>query len=211
MARTSREEILNKLEEDYVASGLAETCEEMIRTVTPELTQIAQEMQERYGRPVVQYITSRVKTPESILLKLVRKRRSQTLAKAVETFHDLAGIRVVCSFYDDVYNVVKEVKQLPSLTVVKVRDYIAHPKPSGYRSYHIIAQVKNFDSLPLEIQICSAAMNYWAMLDHQLSYKNRKIDSEELRELEKELKSYSFEIKDIDKKFLQIRKTIEKL
>ncbi len=207
----SREDILKKLEEDYAATGVKATCDGMIHVVTPELEEIAGEMQKRYGRPVVQYITSRVKTPESILMKLIRKRRSQTLQKAVETFHDLAGIRVVCTFYDDVYNVVKEIKQLPSLTIVKVRDYIAHPKPSGYRSYHIIARVEDCGPMLLEIQICSAAMNYWAMLDHELSYKNRKGDSEELKALEKELKSYSFEIKDIDKKFLQIRKTIENL
>ncbi len=210
-ARTSKEETLKKLEEDYVETNLQEKCEEMIHVLMPQLELIEKGMEEKYGRPVVQYITSRVKTPESILNKLIKKRRSQTLQKAVETFYDLAGIRVVCTFYDDVYRVVKAIKQIPDLKVIKVRDYIAHPKPSGYRSIHIITEVPVCGQIRLEIQVCSAAMNYWAMLDHELSYKNDKGDPEEIKKMEKELKSYSFEIKDIDKKFLQIRKTIEKL
>ncbi len=211
MGGTKREETLDQIRQDYEAEHLYETCEEMINIVTPKLEMIERGMSEKYGRPVVQYITSRVKTPEGILTKLVRKRRSKTLAKAVETFHDLAGIRVVCTFYDDVYRVVKAVKKIPDLEIIKVRDYIAHPKPSGYRSIHIISTVPACGDIRLEIQVCSAAMNYWAMLDHQLSYKNDKGDREELKKLEKELKSYSFAIKDIDKKFLQIRKMIEKL
>ncbi len=210
-AMTSRDEILNQIEKDYIETGLKEQCEEMIRIVVPRLELIEDKMAEKYGRPVVQYITSRVKTPESILNKLIRKRRSQTLAKAVETFHDLAGIRVVCTFYDDVYSVVKEIKKIQCLNIVKVRDYIAHPKPSGYRSIHIITEVPECGQIRLEIQVCSAAMNYWAMLDHQLSYKNHKGAREERDKLEQELKSYSFEIKDIDKKFLKIRKMIEQL
>ncbi len=202
---------LAQLEKDYEEVRLGETCERMIRIVTPEMERIGREMKAQYGRDVVQYITSRVKTPESILAKLIHKRRSQTLEKAMETFHDLAGIRVVCTFYDDVYTVVKAIKQIPQITIVTVRDYIAHPKPSGYRSIHIIAQVAGCGSLLLEIQVCSAAMNYWAMLEHQMTYKNEKGDPEERARLEKELKSYSFEIKDIDKKFLQIRKMIETL
>ncbi len=210
-ARTNREDSLKRIEEEYIESGLEEKCEEMIRIVTPQLELIGEQMEEKYGRPIVQYITSRVKTPESILNKLIRKRRSQTLDKAVETFNDLAGIRVVCTFYDDVYSVVKAIRKISDIKVEKVRDYIAHPKPSGYRSIHIITQVPECGPIRLEIQVCSAAMNYWAMLDHQLSYKNLKGDREERDRLEKELKSYSFEIKDIDKKFLKIRKMIEKL
>ncbi len=209
--KTKKEDTLEKLTRDYEKAKLQESCKEMIRVVMPRLEQIEQAMAAKYDRPVVQYITARVKTPESILAKLVRKRRSQTLEKAIETFHDLAGVRVVCTFYDDVYSVVKAIKNIPEIKVVTVRDYIAHPKPSGYRSIHIITEVPSCGSIRLEIQVCSAAMNYWAMLDHELSYKNNKGDPEELKKLEKEIKSYSFEIKDIDKKFLQARKMIEKL
>ncbi len=211
MARTSREETLEQLEKDYEETKLQDQCEEVIGTIIPELEKIKKEMEKEYGRPVVQYITSRVKSPESILTKLIRKKRTQTLEKAVETFYDLAGIRVVCTFYDDVYRMVKAIKKIPELEIIKVRDYIAHPKSSGYRSIHIITEVPSCGKIRLEIQVCSAAMNYWAMLDHELSYKNHKGDPEVIKKMEKDLKSYSFEIKDIDKKFLKIRKMIEKL
>ncbi|MCC8152442.1 MAG: GTP pyrophosphokinase [Lachnospiraceae bacterium] len=212
MKRKNRDECLSNLIQDYEDAHVAEICAEMIRTVRPYLERIRTEMTEKYNRQVVQYITSRVKSPESILNKLIRKRRSQTMEKALETFHDLAGIRMVCTFQDDVYRVVKAIRKVPVLNVIKVKDYIAHPKPSGYRSIHMIAEVPDCPGdILLEIQVCSAAMNYWAMLDHQLSYKNSKVNSAKLENMEKELKSYAMDIANIDKKFLKIRKEIEKL
>jgi len=210
--KKNRDECLSNLIRDYEEMHIAETCEEMIRLVVPQLRQMRDDMTNLYDRQVMQYITSRVKTPESILNKLIRKRRSQTMEKAVETFHDLAGIRVVCTFQDDVYRTVREIRKLPVLRVVKVKDYIAHPKPTGYRSIHIIAEVPDCaGDILLEIQVCSAAMNYWAMLDHQLSYKNSRVDPEKVEKMEQELKSYAYDIANIDKKFLKIRKAIEKL
>ncbi|MCD8230663.1 MAG: GTP pyrophosphokinase [Clostridiales bacterium] len=210
--KKSWDESLSNLIQDYEEMHVAETCEEMIRLVVPELRQLRTDMTEKYDRQVIQYITSRVKTPESILNKLIRKRRSQMMEKAIETFHDLAGIRVVCIFQDDVYRTVKAIRKLPILRVIKVKDYIVHPKPTGYRSIHIIAEVPECPGdILLEIQVCSAAMNYWAMLDHQLSYKNSKVDPEKVEKMERELKSYAMDIANIDKKFLKIRKEIEKL
>ncbi len=209
--KQSREEKLANLILDYQEAEIGEICADMINEVTPWLEQIGREMAVKYDRPVVQYMTSRIKTPESTFNKLVRKRRGQTMLRAVETLHDLAGIRVVCSFQDDVYHVVKAIKKLPGLEILNIKDYITHPKSTGYRSIHIITEVPSCGwGLRLEIQVCSAAMNYWAMLGHQLSYKT-SIDPEKLQEIEQELKSYAYEIADIDKKFLKIRKVIEKL
>ncbi len=211
MAAKTREEYLEEMERAYDETGIVETCRGMINDIVPRLDAIKDGLAKKYGRPIVQYITARVKTPESTLNKLIQKKRAQTLERAMETFHDLAGIRVVCTFYDDVYRVVKAIRKIPELRVIKVKDYIAHPKPSGYRSIHIITEVPLRGKIRMEIQVCSAAMNYWAMLDHELSYKLKLGDSQELRRMEKELKSCSFEIKDIDKKFLEIRKQIERL
>ena len=208
-------ELLEAIQREYEEMYLTEICSEMIDAVIPGLCRIREDMAERYGRPVVQYITSRIKSPESIMNKLIRKNRKVTVEKAVETFNDLAGIRVVCSFQDEVYRVKKAVE--------KVKDYIAHPKDTGYRSIHIITRVKAggdkktgsrgkaLSSVRLEIQICSAAMNYWAMLEHQLSYKNSRIHAEEYEKIQEKLKSYALQIADIDKRFLRVRKKIEKL
>lgn len=203
---------VEKLKQEYEEEGVAAECERLIGKVLPEIRIIADEMASEHKRPVVQYISSRVKTPISIADKLYRKKRDITLEKALGTLNDLAGIRVVCSFQDDVYRTVKAIKKLECLSIVKVKDYIAHPKSSGYRSIHIVAEVPQGDfSIRLEIQVCSAAMNYWAMLEHQLSYKNRKGDPKEIEKIQKELKSYSIQIAKIDKKFLRTRKRIEEI
>ncbi len=208
---TTREELLEEMTESYKDICLEDTCQAMIDTVMPRLELIKDSMEKKYGRQVIQYITSRVKTPESTLNKLIRKKREETLEKAVETFQDLAGIRVVCTFYDDVYRVVKAIRKIPEIKIIKTRDYISQPKSSGYRSIHIVTEVPSVGSIKMEIQVCSAAMNYWAILDHELGYKLNISDSPELKRIQKELRSFSFDIKDIDKKFLEIRKKIERL
>jgi len=203
-----REQLLS----EYEQAGLSDICGRMIAAVIPMLEEIASRVDAEYDRQVVQYISSRVKTPESIYNKLIRKGRSGTLQKAVDTLHDMAGIRVVCSFQDDVYHVMKEIRKLQQLNFIKVKDYIAHPKQTGYRSIHMIAEMPSAETpIRLEIQVRSAAMNYWAMLDHQLSYKNKKMDETKFQKMQKELKNCAIEIADIDKKFLRIRKTIDRL
>lgn len=205
---TDRERLIT----EYEQSGLRSVCEQMIAYVTPLLEQIAVQVDAAYDRQVVQYISSRVKMPESIYNKLIRKGRDGTLPKAVETLHDMAGVRVVCSFQDDVYHVMKEIRKLRGLKFIKVKDYIAHPKPSGYRSIHMILEVPAAGTpVRMEIQVRSAAMNYWAMLDHQLSYKNKKMDDAKYQKMQKDLKTCALEIADIDKKFLKFRKAIERM
>lgn len=102
-------------------------------------------------------------------------RTEVSLDKAVETLRDLAGIRVICSFQDDVYRVAGAIKNLPGYELVK-KNYINKPKASGYRSIHLILRPANtaYDINYIEIQVRSAAMNYWAILEYQLCYKNEK-------------------------------------
>ncbi len=228
------EHLLEILKTEYEQTGIWETCDRMIRSVMPLLEEIAARLDAEKERQVVQYISSRIKTPDSIFQKLIRKERIPTLNKAVETFHDIAGIRIVCSFQDDVYRMVKEIRKLPDLRFIKVKDFFAHPKLTGYSSIHMIAEVRSDDFLfpagtsvrgeeaqppageggvlssagmpiCMEIQVRSAAMNYWAMLDHQLSYKNSKMDAGKLQNMLKELEYYAMEIANIDKKLLKKR------
>lgn len=151
-----------------------------------------------------------IKSPESIVEKLHRKNREVSLDKAVETLRDLAGIRVICSFQDDVYRVAGAIKNLPGYELVKEKNYINKPKASGYRSIHLILRPANtaYDINYIEIQVRSAAMNYWAILEYQLCYKNEKKGAERIR---KELKECAIDIAKIDKKMLKLRKEIEKI
>ena len=187
--------------------------EKIIRPIMLEIDQINQKLSEECGRPVVEYMKWRIKTSESIVKKLYRKQRKPTFESAVKNINDMIGIRIICSFQDDVYKMTKEIRKIPEMKIKKVKDYIAHPKSSGYRSIHIIIELPyNEDqTIGLEIQVRSAAMNYWATLDHQLSYKHKLGDPKETEKIRKELKSYAMDIAEIDKKFLKLRKKIDKL
>lgn len=199
------EQIRQQMEEQK----LKEIYSEIIWDLIAEINEINGRLSRECGRQVMDNITWRVKTPESIVKKLKRKNREISLDCARETLNDLAGLRVICSFQDDVYRMAKEIKKIPGIHVVKVKNYIAHPKASGYRSIHIIISVPAEEgNITVEVQVRSVAMNYWAILDHQLCYKNEVKEVEKIR---KELKSYAIAIAKIDKKFLKLRKQIEKL
>ncbi len=185
-------------------------CEKIAEILIPQIKRAGESISEKEGRPVVDNIIWRVKSSESIVHKLMRKEREISLDSAVTTLHDLMGIRVICPFQDDVFAVAKAIRKLEDLCIVNVKNYIIRPKSSGYRSIHVIARInrEGLDGIFIEIQIRSVAMNYWAILEHQLCYKN---SYEGAQKLQKELKSYAIAIADIDKKFLKLRKRIEKL
>lgn len=198
-----------KLEQELKEYGLERICSEAIWDVIPQINEINDRLSEKFDRPVMDNLSWRVKSVDSIAKKLVRKGREVTIENALTTLNDLAGIRVVCSFQDDVYRMAKAIQKMPGFTVIKVKNYISRPKSSGYRSIHIIGEVLyEEETIRLEIQVRSVAMNYWAILDHQLCYKNEKKETEKLR---KELRDCAIAIADIDKRFLKLRKEIEKI
>ena len=162
------------MEEAMKQHHIEEQCQLLIDEMMPQIKRLGRSLSGTYHRNIIEYTTSRIKSPESIVEKLHRKNREVSLDKAVETLRDLAGIRVICSFQDDVYRVAGAIKNLP-----------------GY-----------------EIQVRSAAMNYWAILEYQLCYKNEKKGAERIR---KELKECAIDIAKIDKKMLKLRKEIEKI
>lgn len=199
------EEIRHQMEEQ----SLRELYTEIIWNLIGEINEINDRLSRKCNRPIMDNITWRIKTPESIVKKLKRKGQDISLECAKHVLNDMAGIRVICSFQDDVYRMAKAIKKMPGFHLVKEKNYIAHPKESGYRSIHLIGKVPAEDeNVTVEIQIRSVAMNYWAILDHQLCYKNEKKEVEKIR---KELRSYAIAIEKIDKKFLKLRKRIEKL
>ena len=124
----------------------------------------------------IEHITSRIKAPESIAKKLARLNFDVTAANAVKCLYDIAGIRIICPFARDIFRLVDILKSLPETSVIKEKDYVANPKPSGYRSYHIIMEIPVFfsgktEKIPVEVQIRTHAMNCWATLDHMARYK----------------------------------------
>ena len=129
-----------------------------------------------------------------------------------ENLNDVAGIRVICSFVDDIYSIARMLVSQDDIRVVAVKDYIEHPKPNGYRSYHLILEVPVFFSdrkkdMRVEVQIRTIAMDFWASLDHQLKYKKDiGVDADEIGE---ELRKCAEVIAKTDRHMLLIRKSIE--
>lgn len=124
----------------------------------------------------IEYIKSRIKTPESIVKKLKKGGYESTIENMVTYVKDIAGIRIVCSFTSDIYKLAKMIGRQNDLTVISVKDYMKHPKESGYKSYHMIVSVPIFLSnrvvdTKVEIQIRTIAMDFWASLEHKIYYK----------------------------------------
>lgn len=124
----------------------------------------------------IEYIKSRIKTPESIVKKLKRNHYESTIDNMVNHVNDIAGIRLVCSFTSDIYRLAEMIGRQNDLTVVSVKDYIKNPKESGYKSYHMLVTVPIFLTdrvidTKVEIQIRTIAMDFWASLEHKIYYK----------------------------------------
>ena len=124
----------------------------------------------------IEYVKSRIKSPESIVKKLKRHGYESTIDNMVKHINDIAGIRVVCSFTSDIYRLAEMIGKQNDLTVVSIKDYIKNPKDSGYKSYHMLVTVPIFltDGVvdtKVEIQIRTIAMDFWASLEHKIYYK----------------------------------------
>lgn len=160
----------------------------------------------------IHYIQDRIKQKKSLEEKLIRRGHEPTVDNAKDYLQDIAGVRVICYFVDDIYNLVKSLKRQTDLIVVREQDYIKNPKPNGYRSYHMIIEIPVFFSdskkpIRVEVQIRTIAMDFWASLDHQLKYKKSFVDLN--GEISGELKQCADVIAQTDNKMLEIRKRIE--
>lgn len=184
-----------------------------IREVRTKFEVLNEELSFRTSRNPIESISSRIKSPESIVEKLARQGNPLTVDSVKENLNDVAGIRVICSFIDDIYHVADMLAQQDDITVIEIKDYIRKPKLNGYRSYHMIVEVPVFFSdskqvTRVEIQIRTVAMDFWASLEHQMKYKKSAADRPDIAA---ELKSCAEVIAATDARMQGIRKRIEKL
>ena len=147
-----------------------------LKEVGTKLEILNDEFQHVHQYNPIEYIKRRIKTPESIVKKLKRYGYESTIDNMVNYVNDIAGIRIVCSFTSDIYRMAEMIGKQNDLTVVSVKDYIKHPKESGYKSYHMLVTVPIFLSdrvvdTKVEILIRTIAMVFWASLEHQKYYK----------------------------------------
>ena len=164
-----------------------------------------------YNRNPISSISTRLKRTESVMDKLERRGLPFTLAAIEEHIHDMAGIRVICSYIDDIYLIADALLRQDDVTLIARKDYIEEPKPNGYRSLHLIVEVPVFltnhkKSMKVEVQIRTIAMDFWASLEHQMKYKQDIPDSEAVIA---ELRDCAAVIRETDERMLAIRRRIE--
>lgn len=150
---------------------------------------LKQEFQTLHDYSPIEHTKSRLKSPESIMNKMLRKQIEPSIASIRTNIRDIAGLRITCSFLSDIYRISEMLQQQDDLTVLEVKDYIANPKPNGYQSLHLLVEVPVFMSdrterVGVEVQIRTIAMDFWASLEHKIFYKYNKTVPERLtREL----------------------------
>ena len=184
-----------------------------IREIRTKLEVLDDEFSITYKRNPISSIKSRIKTPLSIYNKLQRLGYDFTEQNIREHLNDVAGIRVICSFIDDIYSVAKLLSDQDDITILRIKDYIQKPKPNGYRSYHMIVEIPVFFAegktpMRAEIQIGTIGMDFWASLEHQLRYKKDLGSNEQYELISRKLSECAHAITATDNQMQDIKNLI---
>lgn len=202
------DEVLEKLEQYDV---LMMRYDSAIREVRTKLEVLNDELSLTSAQSPISSIQSRRKKTTSIIEKLKKLDKELTIESIISNLNDVAGIRVICRFVDDIYKIARMLARQDDIKLIEVKDYIKNPKPNGYRSYHMIVEVPVFFAsgkvlMRVEVQIRTIAMDFWANLEHQMKYKQ---DIEEADIIMAELKECADTIADTDLRMLSIRDKIK--
>ena len=160
----------------------------------------------------VEHMKSRLKTEKSIIDKLNKKGYEVTTKNMISHVHDIIGIRIVCSFLEDVYDIVDIIKSSKQFKIKEEKDYIKNPKSTGYMSYHLIVLVpiylnETVEYIEAEVQIRTSAMDFWASIDHKIQYK---FPSEIPEEVKNEMFNCAVDIRKLDEKMYQLNEFVNK-
>ena len=203
------------LKTEDVFSSLAEWQEMMTkyncatREIRTKFEVLNDELSIKSNRNPIHGIYSRIKSPRSIIEKLRRKELELTMDNVRSEIHDIAGVRVICDFADDIYEIADMLLKQDDIKLVTYKDYIRAPKPNGYRSYHMIVETPVFFSegkemMKVEVQLRTIAMDFWASLEHELRYK-KDLDEKTLSQISTELLSCANTITDVDNQMARIK------
>ena len=160
-----------------------------IKEVTTKFDVLNDDMSVRFQRNPIETVKSRIKKPRSIVKKLIKNELPVTLESVSENLNDVAGVRVICSFVDDIYKVKEIFLKQDEITLIAEKDYIKNPKPNGYRSLHMIVEIPVFFAdkkvpIRVEVQFRTIGMDFWASLEHQIKYKKEiKNEDEAIKRL----------------------------
>ena len=208
----------NKLEEMMEFRGVIKEFQALMMNyecamleIKTKLDVLNAELSVKDSRNPFETIKTRIKKPVSIINKMKKDGVEVTLANIESHLNDVAGIRVVCSFPDDIYKLAEYLEAQDDIKVIAKKDYIANPKPSGYRSLHLIVEVPIFlttekKNMRVEVQFRTIAMDFWASLEHKLKYKSSVVNAEAISG---ELQFCAELINQLDCKMQQIREKID--
>lgn len=182
-----------------------------IKEVETKMEILSEDYRVKTGNSPIAHISSRIKTPDSIMDKMQRNKTIAYNMKDIEeNILDIAGIRITCSFIDDIYDIVDMIKNNKEFEIIKEKNYVDNVKPSGYRSYHLIVKVPihlttGVEKVNVEIQIRTMAMDFWASLEHQIKYKYNGYIPEKVAKDLLECSNMAFEM---DKKMLTLHNEV---
>lgn len=150
-----------------------------IKELNTKIEIFKEEFKTFYDYDLVNHINTRIKSPKSIIQKMKKKECKLTYKEMIENINDIAGIRVVCPLQKDIYSIKNLIQSIPGIETLKEKDYITHPKESGYSAYHIILGVpvmlsKQLIYVKVEVQIRTMAMDFWSSLEHKMKYKTKE-------------------------------------
>lgn len=172
-----------------------------------QMSIIKEEFKLMYNYDLIDHIDTRIKEPKSIIKKMEKKKYQKTYLNLIEKVNDIAGMRIVCTLKDDIFFIKDLVKQIPDIHILKEKDYVTNPKPSGYSSYHMIVEIpvklsQNTIYVKCEIQIRTLAMDFWASFEHKVKYKT---DQEVNKKASKELVNCAKMISKFDDKMISLK------
>ena len=181
-----------------------------LKEIGTKLEILNDEFQHVHRYNPIEHIKSRIKSSESIVKKLRRNGYESTIENMVEHVNDIAGIRVICSFVSDIYRIADMIGNQNDIKVLAIKDYIENPKPSGYKSYHMLVTVPIYLSdrivhAKVEIQIRTVAMDFWASLEHKINYK---FEGNVPQYIKDELVECAHMISDVDTKMWNLNEQI---
>ncbi len=182
-----------------------------LKEIGTKLEILNDEFQHVHRYNPIEHIKSRIKSSESIVKKLKRYGYESTIENMVEYINDIAGIRVICSFTSDIYQIAEMIRNQNDIEVISIKDYIKNPKPSGYKSYHMLVTVPIYLSdrtvhAKVEIQIRTVAMDFWASLEHKINYK---FEGNVPQDIKDQLVECSDMISNLDERMLNLNEQIQ--
>lgn len=210
LAENSQQAVMEQM---YKFIELEHLYDSAIREVKTKLEILDSEFRAKYSYNPIHHIEDRLKSPESMFKKLQRRNLPFTVEAVRENLFDIAGVRVICNYIEDIYQVADLLTAQDDVTLIKRKDYIANPKANGYRSLHLVIETPVYLSekkelVNVEVQIRTIAMDFWASLEHELKYKT---DTEVSAELAEQLRVCAETIAQTDLKMQQIYRTLKQI